>query len=153
MEIILINGTSLIRVADFFNPLIKPYNYFDRNLSWRSGVCVCVLDLVHSSTRFSFFTLLSQSASTVFRIAWIRQNNARLKLSCKFGESLCDPYWDITLTTSHGMNFVLNDQLTFSQHDPYAIPSEIHICSIMIQVFCKFQESNWNSDWVIGLLN
>ena len=39
--------------------------------------------------------------------SWIPQNNARLKLCCKFGESKCNPYWHITLTTSHGMNYVL----------------------------------------------
>ena len=42
-------------------------------------------------------------------ISWIPQHNARLKLSCKFGESKCNPYWHITLTTSHGMNYVLNE--------------------------------------------
>ena len=30
--------------------------------------------------------------------SWIPQNNARLKLSCKFGESKRNPYWHITLT-------------------------------------------------------
>ena len=50
---------------------------------------------------------------------------ARLKLSCKFGEAKCNPYWDISLTTSHGTNYVLNENLDFSQHNPYAIPSEI----------------------------
>ena len=58
--------------------------------------------------------------------SWIPQNNARLKLSCKFGESKCNPYRSyITLTTSHGMNYVLNEHLDFSQHDPYAIPPVI----------------------------
>ena len=55
----------------------------------------------------------------------IPQNNPRLKLSCKFGESKCNPYWHITLMTSHGMNYVLNEHLDFGQHDPYAIPSVI----------------------------
>ena len=55
--------------------------------------------------------------------SWIPQNIARLKLSCKFGESKCNPYWYITLTTSHGMNYVVNEHLDVSQHDPYAIPS------------------------------
>ena len=55
--------------------------------------------------------------------SWIPQNNARLKPSCKFGESKCDSCWHITLTTSHDMNYVLNEHLDFSQHDPYAIPS------------------------------
>ena len=55
----------------------------------------------------------------------IPQNNARLKLSCKFGESKCKPYWIITSMTSHGMHYVLNEHLDFSQHGPYAIPSEI----------------------------
>ena len=55
----------------------------------------------------------------------ILQNNARLKLSCKIGESKCNPYWHITLTTSYGMDYVLNEHLDFIQHDPYAIPSVI----------------------------
>ena len=43
-----------------------------------------------------------------WHISWIPQNNARLKLSCKVGESNCNPYWHITLATSHGRNYVLN---------------------------------------------
>ena len=53
--------------------------------------------------------------------SWIPQNNARLQLSWKFGESKCNSHWDITLTTSHGTNYVLNEHIHFSQHDPYAI--------------------------------
>ena len=56
--------------------------------------------------------------------SWIPQN-ARLKLSGKFDESKCIPYWYITLTTSHGMNHVLNEHLDFSQHDPYQCPYAI----------------------------
>ena len=68
----------------------------------------------------------SRTSTMNFHMAyfsWIPQNNARLKLSCKFGKSKCNPYWHITLTTSHGMNYVLNEHLYFRQHDPYAIPS------------------------------
>ena len=36
----------------------------------------------------------------------IPQNNARLKPSWKFGESKYNPYWGVTLTTSHGPNYV-----------------------------------------------
>ena len=57
--------------------------------------------------------------------SWIPQNNARLKLSCKFVESKCNPYWDVTLTTSHSTNYVINEHLDFSQDDPYVIPSEM----------------------------
>ena len=46
----------------------------------------------------------------------IPHNNSRLKLSCKFGESKCNPYWDTTLMTSHGINHVLNEHIDFSQH-------------------------------------
>ena len=46
----------------------------------------------------------------------IPHNNSRLKLSCKFGESKCNPYWDTTLMTSHGINHVLNEHINFSQH-------------------------------------
>ena len=53
------------------------------------------------------------------------QNNARLKLSCKFGESTNNPYWGITFMTSHDTNYVLNEHLDFSQHDPCATPSEL----------------------------
>ena len=28
--------------------------------------------------------------------SWIPQNDVKLKLSCKFGESKCNPYWNIT---------------------------------------------------------
>ena len=51
------------------------------------------------------------------------QNNAKLTLSHKLGESKFNPHCDIILTTSHGMNYVLNEHLDFSQHDPYATPS------------------------------
>ena len=57
-------------------------------------------------------------------MSWIPQNNVRSKLSCKFGESKCNSYWDITMKTSHGMNYVLNEHLDLSQHVPYAILSE-----------------------------
>ena len=77
---------------------------------------------------WSEFTKSCTTSTMNFHMAyfsWIPQDNARLKLSCKFGESKCNPYWHITLTTSHGMNYVLNQHLDFSQHDPYAIPSVI----------------------------
>ena len=57
--------------------------------------------------------------------SWIPKNNARLKLSCKFGESKCNPYWHITLTTSYGMNHVLNEHKDFDQFGSFTIPSEI----------------------------
>ena len=59
--------------------------------------------------------------------SWIPQNNASLMLSCKFGESKCNSYYDITLTASHGTNHThaLNEHLDFSQHGPYTTPSEV----------------------------
>ena len=84
--------------------------------------------------------------------SWIPQNNARLKLSCKIGESKCDPYyhWHITLTTSHGMNYVLNEHLDFSQHDLICNT----VCdNIVIQLIWKLQESNWNCDRFSALMN
>ena len=73
--------------------------------------------------------------------SWIPQNNARLKLSCKFGESKCNP---ITLTTSHGMDYVLNEHLDFKP--TWSICNTISD-NIMIQLIWKFQESNWKPDW------
>ena len=55
----------------------------------------------------------------------IPQNIVRLKLSCKFDESECYPYRDISTTTSHGTNYVFNEHLDFSQYYPYAMPSEM----------------------------
>ena len=48
------------------------------------------------------------------------------------------------------MDYVINEHLDFSRP---AWP----ICNaiwddIMIQLFCKFQESNWNFDWFIALM-
>ena len=54
--------------------------------------------------------------------------------------------------TSHGTNYVPKEHLDFSQHNPYAIPSLIRD-NIVIQLSCKFQESNWNPDWVIALMS
>ena len=55
--------------------------------------------------------------------SWISKNNARLKLSCKFGESKCNPYWHITLMTSHGMNYVLDEHKDIDQFASFTIPS------------------------------
>ena len=76
--------------------------------------------------------------------------NARLKLSCKLGESKCNPYWDMTLTTSRDTCHVLNEYLDFRQYGPYAIPSWDNNIK---QLSCKFGESNWNPDWVVALMN
>ena len=48
------------------------------------------------------------------------------------------------------MDYVLNKHLDFCQHDPYALPISDHI---VIQLIWKFQESNWNPDWFIVLMN
>ena len=61
----------------------------------------------------------------VMHFSQIPWNNARLKLSCKFGESKCNPYSDIILTTSHGTNHVLDEHINFRQYGPYAMPSEM----------------------------
>ena len=79
--------------------------------------------------------------------SWIPKNNAKFQLSCKFGESKCNPCYHIILTTSHGMDYVLNEHLDF-------MPTW-HICNIIsdnivIQLIWKFQESNWNPDWFIA---
>ena len=52
--------------------------------------------------------------------------------------------------TSHGMDYVLNEHLDF-------MPTW-HICNIIsdnivIQLIWKFQESNWNPDWFIALMD
>ena len=106
------------------------------------------------TSRWSELTKSCATSTMNFHIAyfsWIPQN-ARLKLSCKFDESKCNPYWYITLTTSHGMNHVLNEHLDFSQHDPHQCPYAI-TSVIVIQLIWKFQESNWNPDWFIALMN
>ena len=83
----------------------------------------------------------------------IPQNNPRLKLSSKFGELKWNPYWHIILTTSHGMNYVLNEHLDFSQLLP-TWPICNTICdNIVIQLIWKFQESHWNPDGFIALMN
>ena len=48
-----------------------------------------------------------------------------LQLSCKFGESKWNPYWVIVLTSSSGINYVLNEYEENGQYGPYAIPSEL----------------------------
>ena len=52
--------------------------------------------------------------------------------------------------TSHDTKYVLNEHINFSQHDPYAISSEM---IIVTQLFCKFQESNWSLGWFIASMN
>ena len=64
--------------------------------------------------------------------SWIPQNNARLKLCCcKFGESKCSPYWDITLMTSTPSEIILWYSYSASSS----------------------QGSNWNPYWFIALMN
>ena len=82
--------------------------------------------------------------------SWIPQNNARLKLSCKFGESKCNPCKHIILTTSHGMDYVLNEHLDFMP--TWSIGNTISD-NIVIQLIWKFQESNWNPDWFSALMD
>ena len=82
--------------------------------------------------------------------SWIPQNNARLKLSCKFGESKCNPCKHIILTTSHGMDYVLNEHLDFMP--TWSICNTISD-NIVIQLIWKFQESNWNPNWFIALMD
>ena len=82
--------------------------------------------------------------------SWIPQNNARLKLSCKFGESKCNPCKHIILTTSHGMDYVLNEHLDFMP--TWSICNTISD-NIVIQLIWKFQETNWNPDWFIALMD
>ena len=84
--------------------------------------------------------------------SWIPRNNTRLKLYCKFGESKCNPYWDITLKTSHGTNYILNEHLAPKFYPTWPLHNTIWE-NIVIQLFCKFQESNWNPDWFIALMN
>ena len=43
-----------------------------------------------------------------------------IRLSCKFGESVCNPYWVIVLTGSSGTNYALNEHTVSGQ---YAISS------------------------------
>ena len=94
-----------------------------------SGINKNTLETCKNPRPTSGWSELTKSCTTStmnFHMAyfsWIPQNNARLKLSCKFGESNCNPYWYITLTISHGMNYVLNEHLDVSQHDPCVIPS------------------------------
>ena len=51
-----------------------------------------------------------------------------LQLSCKFDESKWNPYWVNMLTSSSGINYVLNEYEDVGQYGPYAIPSEVMQC-------------------------
>ena len=57
-------------------------------------------------------------------------DNAILQLSCKFDESKWNPYWVNMLTSSSGIDYVLN---------------------AMLELSWKFCESKWNPYWVIAL--
>ena len=46
-----------------------------------------------------------------------------LKLSWKFGESKWYPYWVIVLTSSSGINYVLNEHEGVPQYGSFSIPS------------------------------
>ena len=47
------------------------------------------------------------------------------------------------------MNYVLNEHLDFSQHDPCNTISD----NIVIRLIWKFQESNLNPEWFIALID
>ena len=47
------------------------------------------------------------------------------KLSWKFGESKWNSCWLILLTSSSGINYVLNKHDYFDQYGSFAIPSEL----------------------------
>ena len=57
--------------------------------------------------------------------SWIPQNNARLKLSCKFGESKWNPHWVIVLMSSSDSNYVANNHEDVDKYGSVAIPSGI----------------------------
>ena len=52
--------------------------------------------------------------------------------------------------TSHGMDYVLNEHLDFM---PTWQIFNIISDDIVIQLIWKFQESNWNPDWFIALMD
>ena len=54
------------------------------------------------------------------------------------------------LRSQHGTNYVLDEQVYFSQYGPYAKTIQE---STMIQLSCKFWESAWNLGWIIALAN
>ena len=66
--------------------------------------------------------------STWHIFSWIPQNNARLKLSCKFGESKWNPYWVTMLMSSSDSNYVANDHEDVDKYVSFAIPSWITPC-------------------------
>ena len=45
-----------------------------------------------------------------------------LKLSCKFGESNWNPCWLISLTSSSGINYALNEHDDVDQYGSFAMP-------------------------------
>ena len=73
--------------------------------------------------------------------SWIPQNNARLKLSCKFGESKWNPYWVIVFMSSSDSNYVANDHEDVDKYGSFASPKPSW----------KFSEPKWNTYWVIML--
>ena len=52
--------------------------------------------------------------------------------------------------TSHGMDYVLDEHLDFKP--TWSICNTIND-NIVIQLIWKFQESNWNPDWFIALMD
>ena len=56
------------------------------------------------------------------------QYHLRLQLSCKFGESIWNPFWLIMLTNSSDSNYVPNEHKDADQYDPHGVPSEILPC-------------------------
>ena len=59
-------------------------------------------------------------------------DNAMLKLSWKFDESKWNPCWLITLTSSAGTNYGLNEHEDFDRYGSLTIPSKIMLYQIHI---------------------
>ena len=51
-----------------------------------------------------------------------------LQLSCKFDESIWNPYWLTVLTSSSDSNYVPNKYEDVDQYDPYVILFDIMPC-------------------------
>ena len=128
------------------------FHYGDHNSNSNSNSNT--LETCKNPRPISSWSELTKSCTTStlnFHMAyfsWIPQNNARSKLSLVNQNVIL---FNIShLTTSHGMDYVLNEHLDFK---PTWSTCNTISDNIVIQLIWKFQKSNWNPDWFIALMD